>query len=46
MSEENKWKSLPSMETPRRGYGATVLGEKIYVAGGDNYNDGGYFSSV
>ena len=34
MREENKWKSFTSMETPRKWFGATALGEKIYVAGG------------
>ena len=38
MREENKWTSLPVPSTipSRRGFGATALGEKIYVAGGRN----------
>ena len=36
MREENKWKLIPSMETPRYWFGATAIGENIYVAGGCN----------
>ena len=37
MSEENRWESLPSMQTSRCWFGATAIGEKIYIAGGCNY---------
>ena len=37
MRKENRWKSLLSMETPRCLFGATAIGEKIYIAGGCNY---------
>ena len=36
MNEANKWKILTSMETPRRWFGATAIGENIYYAGGFN----------
>ena len=34
MSEENKWKLLPSIEFPKFGFGAAAIRDKIYIAGG------------
>ncbi len=36
MNKAEKWKTIPSMKNPRSGFGATAIGEKIYVAGGHN----------
>ena len=49
MSEGNKWKRIASMESPRQGFGATAIGEKIYVAGGwntDGWNTNDELSSA
>ena len=35
-NSDEKWKYLPSMKTPRSWFGATAIGEKIYIAGGLN----------
>ena len=48
INETEKWTRLPLMNTPRAVFGATAIGEKIYIAGGwnSNYEYLEYFSDV
>ena len=43
--ETRNWTALPSMITPRYHFGATAIGEKIYIAGGRKRNDGSLSSA-
>ena len=45
INEKEKWKKTSSMETTRYWLGATTIGDKIYVTGGCN-NDDGHLSSA
>ena len=45
INKTEKWTSLPSMKTPRKWFGATAIGDKIYVAGGRNNVAGGQNSN-